>query len=70
MKTILKRFLVLILILLFIPAMFLYIPTFGIGGGILLGICWVLTGNNVEDYIDSIIIPVEPMYKLIKRILQ
>lgn len=70
MKTILKRFLVLILILLFIPAMFFYIPTIGIGGGILLGIYWVLTGNNVEDYIDSIIIPFEPMYKLIKLILQ
>lgn len=70
MKTILKRFLALILILLFIPAMFFYIPTIGIGGGILVGIYWALTGNNVEDYIDSIIIPIEPMYKLIKLILQ
>lgn len=70
MKIRLKRILVLTLCILFIPAMFFYIPTIGIGGAIVLGIYWVFTGENVEDRIMNILIPFETMDKLSKRILE
>lgn len=70
MKNILKRLIVLISCLLFIPAMFFYMPTIGIGGAIVLGIYWVFTGKNVEDQIVNMLMPIETMHKLIKRILE
>lgn len=70
MKNILKRLIVLISCLLFIPAMFFYMPTIGIGGAIVLGIYWVFTGKNVEDQIVNMLMPIETMHKLLKRILE
>ena len=53
---IIKRLTVLVLIILFIPAMFFYVPTIGIGAAIVLGVYWVFTGKDVEDRIMNMLL--------------
>ena len=67
---IIKRLTVLVLIILFIPAMFFYVPTIGIGVAIVLGVYWVFTGKDVEDRIMNMLMPFETIHKLSKRILE